>query len=270
MIYLKTYCYGPHEIDFINLNLKESYDYIDKFIVCEYNRSHTGHEVYNKVFQDNIDKIDSDKLDKISYFSCDISEYTVFADTNEDAIHSVNEPVMRGFFTQLMDFKPDDIIISIDADEIIYGEMIPKIVEFVDKHTCTLLNLHQFFYGVNYFWEGQDFKAPTACKFNFYKNFPSQWRYDGIEYPEKAGCHFSWVMDIEAMMYKAQVYSHPRYRQWATREAFERSLIEKDFFHPESRKMNIKTLEFSKDTEIYPKKMFDKLETWEKYVIKDK
>ena len=42
MIYLKTYFYSPHEIKFLKLNLMEAYDYIDKFIICEYNMRHTG------------------------------------------------------------------------------------------------------------------------------------------------------------------------------------------------------------------------------------
>ena len=267
MIYLKTYCYSPHEVDFINLNLKEAYDHIDKFIVCEYNRTHTGHEREVGMFQDNIHRIDEDKMDKVQYFGLDISELTVFADTDANAIHQVNEPVMRGLFAKLMKFQPDDIIISIDADEIIYGDMIPKIVDMVKtQHPCVLLNLHQFFYGINYFWEGKEFKAPIAARFDHYKHFPAQWRYDGVDFPEIAGCHFSWVMEIERMMYKSQVYSHPEYRKWATKEAFERAINEKDFFHPDDRKMNLKTLPFSPDVDLYPKKIFENKEVWEKYV----
>ena len=42
MIYLKTYFYTENEIKFINLNLMESYEHIDKFIICEANIHHTG------------------------------------------------------------------------------------------------------------------------------------------------------------------------------------------------------------------------------------
>jgi len=271
MIYLKTYCYAPHEIDFINLNLKEAYDYIDGFIVCEYNRTHTGHERENGMFEKNIHRIDDDKLDKILYFPCDISSSIVFADDDEDTIHKINEPLMRGYFVKLMHFEPNDIIISVDADEIIYGEMIPKIVNFVRSgNPCTLLNLHQFFYGINYFWEGKEFKAPIAARFDYYRHFPAQWRYDGVKFPETAGCHFSWVMDIEEMMYKSQVYSHPKYRPWATKEAFTRAIREKDLFHPDHRKMNIKTLPFSPEIDLYPRKIFENSEIWQKYIYLDK
>ena len=42
MIYLKTYFYSEHEVPFLMLNLLEAYPYIDKFIICEYNYTHTG------------------------------------------------------------------------------------------------------------------------------------------------------------------------------------------------------------------------------------
>ena len=269
MIYLKTYFYAPHEIDFLNLNLKEAYDHIDGFIICEFNRTHTGHEK-ELIFQKHKHRIDQDKLDKVKYIGCDISDVAVFADTDEDAIHQINEPLMRGAFARQMDFNPDDIIISVDADEIIYGNMIPQIVQFVRSgRPCTLLNLHQFFYRVNYFWEGKDFKGPVAARFDYYKKYPAQWRYEGVDFPGKVGCHFSWVMKIDEMVHKSKVYSHPKYRQWATKDAFEKAVREKDFFHPDDRKMNIKALPFSKDISYYPRSMFDNPDVWQKYICED-
>ena len=41
-IYLKTYCYAPHEIEFVIANLSECYDHIEKMIVCEFDINHTG------------------------------------------------------------------------------------------------------------------------------------------------------------------------------------------------------------------------------------
>ena len=64
MIYLKTYFYAPHEIDYIYLNLCESYDFIDKFIVCEYNVYHTGREKED-IFEDWLKNIPDDKNDKL-------------------------------------------------------------------------------------------------------------------------------------------------------------------------------------------------------------
>ena len=42
MIYLKTYCYAPHEREFIMANFIECQDHIDKMIVCEFDINHTG------------------------------------------------------------------------------------------------------------------------------------------------------------------------------------------------------------------------------------
>ena len=41
MIYLKTYFYREFEFEYILANLKETFNYIDKFIVTEFNCHHT-------------------------------------------------------------------------------------------------------------------------------------------------------------------------------------------------------------------------------------
>ena len=121
MIYLKTYCYAPHEIDMIIANLRECYDYIDKMIVCEFDVNHTG--VKRDFKYENLKGLVSSELsDKLDYHACEVFDITARAYEDEGAIHRVNEPVMRSYFTKLYDFNDDDIIISIDADEIIYGE----------------------------------------------------------------------------------------------------------------------------------------------------
>ena len=42
MIYIKSYCYSKHELPFIISQLEESYNYVDKVCVYEYNYTHTG------------------------------------------------------------------------------------------------------------------------------------------------------------------------------------------------------------------------------------
>jgi hypothetical protein len=37
MIYLKTYFYTEHKIKFLKLNLLETFNHIDKFIISEFN-----------------------------------------------------------------------------------------------------------------------------------------------------------------------------------------------------------------------------------------
>ena len=108
MIYLKTYFYVEHEIKFLKMNLEESYDYVDKFIICEFNRTHTGmpRKFLNK--EKIIKTLPQDKIDKVLYLQCDISKMTVEAYNNEQAIHNINEPVMRSAFMKLVDINDED------------------------------------------------------------------------------------------------------------------------------------------------------------------
>ena len=108
-IYLKTYCYAPHEIDFIVANLAECYDHIEKMIVCEFDINHTG--VKRDFEYTNLkDRIPEHLRDKLDYHSCEVFNETARAYEDEDAIHNINEPVMRSYFTKLYDFNNDDII----------------------------------------------------------------------------------------------------------------------------------------------------------------
>ena len=144
MVYLKTYFYTENELKFLKLNLLESFNHIDKFIICEFNRTHTGEE-REFIFEKHKNYFTKEELSKIEYLECDISSETVYAKDDEDTIHRINEPVMRGHFVKRMNLNDDDIIISVDADEIIYEHIYPKIIDNVNTNGTTLLKLHQFF-----------------------------------------------------------------------------------------------------------------------------
>ena len=71
MIYLKTYFYTEHEVKFLKLNLLESFNHIDKFIICEFNRTHTGEE-REYIFDNYKHLFTQEELSKIIYLPCDI------------------------------------------------------------------------------------------------------------------------------------------------------------------------------------------------------
>ena len=250
MIYLKTYFYTEHEVKFLIMNLIESYDFIDGFIISEHNRTHTGRPrdyIWDKVkheFPENL-------MDKVIYLQSDISEETVDAYDDEESIHRVNEPVMRSSFMKDMNFDDDDVIISVDADEIINSEAYLYLLTMVDMKDCVRLNLHQFFYKMNYLWEGKDFVSPIAAKYKVFKNdYPCNWRDVGEILPHKVGCHFSWCMSPKDMVYKLHTYSHPKYRFCADEELLTQAIEEKIYPFDENVDFKIKELDFS--DEILP------------------
>ena len=252
-IYLKTYCYAPHEIEFIKANLEECYPFIDKMIVCEFDVNHTG---MKREFQflDIKDKIADKYLDKFDYHVCSIVDHTVEAYDNEADIHRVNEPVMRSWFTKLYDFKDEDIIISVDADEMIYGEKIEYIIEQVRKHSVVRLKMRQFFYKKNYLWKNKDFVSPIAARYaRISPSYPNNWRDTGTITPEYVGGHFSWCMSASAMVHKLHTYSHPRYRSCANKELLEDAIENKKY--PFDKGVNFDIEELRMDDERIPRSM---------------
>ena len=253
MIYLKTYCYAPHEVDFIVANLRECYDYIDKMIVCEFDINHTG---IKRGFEylNLKELVPPDLSDKLDYHACEVHDITARAYENEAVIHSVNEPVMRSYFTKLYDFADSDIIISIDADEILYRETIPYILEQVRQQGVVRLKLRQFFYKTTYLWKGKDFVSPTAAYYGAINpKFPNNWRDIGNITQEHVGCHFSWCMDVEAMIHKLDTYSHPRYRFCANRELLESAIANKEY--PFDNNVNFDIQELRPDDELIPRSL---------------
>ena len=130
---------------------------------------------------------------------------------------------MRSWFTKLYDFAPDDIIISVDADEIIYGEKVKYIVEQVERYKVVALKLRQFFYKQTYLWKDKIFISPIAAYYSHINpKFPNNWRDTGVPTSEFVGCHFSWCMSPEEMIHKLHTYSHPKYRFCAEKELLEK------------------------------------------------
>ncbi len=254
MRYLKTYFYVTHELPFIKANLQEAYDSIDYFIVCEYDKTHTGMPRQfigrDKLF----DTLPSELHDKVLYLPLEIGKYTKEAYNNEKLIHKINEPVMRSIFMKHIEMQDDDIVISVDADEIIYRDSYKYIYEKLNDIDVLQLKLHQFFYKKTYLWENASFIAPVAAKFKYFKkSFPCNLRYEGIIMEKVAGCHFSWCMGVDEMIYKLHTYSHPQYRKCADRELLTNAIEGKTY--PFDPTVEFQIREISEASELLPLSM---------------
>jgi hypothetical protein len=244
MIYLKTYFYTLNEVKFLRANLKESYNHIDKFIICESNIHHTGrHRDFIFESENLIDQFDENLRDKIVYLPCDLQAKAVDAYDDENAIHAVNEPLMRSFFMKLMEFNDNDIIFSVDADEIIYEKSYPFLIDMVRKHRCIQINLNQFFYKVNYLWVNKDFWSPCGAYYSHFKNrFPVNWRDEGTQVKGRHGSHFSWCMTPAEMVHKLHTYSHPKYRFCADEAMLKKAIEDKVYPFDKNTSFDIKEI----------------------------
>lgn len=260
MIYLKTIFFAPNELKYLKLNLKEAFDHIDNFIICEFNRTHIGTEK-KLIFENYLDQFTDEELDKIIYIGGDISDQALLANGNSEIAHN-NEQLMRGYFASKINLNGEDIVFSVDADEIIFGQNYEKIMGTLGVFTRAVkLPLHQFFYRINYLWENKDFVAPTVCKAKYYrKKYPSQWRYDGKLYPEKVGCHFSWCLTVDEMIAKLSTYAHnTEYGDLAKKEVLENAVKNKTYPFDPSVDFQIRVLDIYKDRKYYPEKIYDML-----------
>ena len=120
-LYLKSYCYSKHELPFVIANLQESYPFLTKLVLYEYNYTHTG--VKKEYHMEKVLHLIPENLRaKLHYQKVDITNYVEYAYENGPLIHQVNEPIQRSWMFNDSNFKlqDTDIIIDHDIDEIIY------------------------------------------------------------------------------------------------------------------------------------------------------
>lgn len=268
-VFLKTYAYSAHEMKFVKLNIREALPYVDGVILCEFNRTHLGSE-REYILHRYIDEFSPAEMKKLVYLRCDISK-EVSPASDSDQVHK-NENLMRGYFVNEVDLHPNDIVISVDADEIIFGQYYDRLIAQIgNRKQAIKLKLHQFFYKVNYLWVDETFIAPTIARASFYeKRYPGQWRYDGSLFPEIVGAHYSWCMTVDEMIKKLQVYSHHYdYRHLADRHLLEQAIREKTYPFESSRRFKIRVLDMFSERDYYPRTIYTMLDEFSALIAKD-
>jgi len=272
MIYLKTIFSAPNEIKYLKLNLSESFDYIDKFIICEFNRTHIG-TPRELIFDRYLEKFTEEEKKKILYVGADMSGMVVDARNDSNLAHQVNERIIRGYFASQLDLNDEDIVFSVDADEIIFKECYEPIISRLNRthwpfSRSIKLPMYQFFYRINYLWENLIFTHAIACKaVAFKKKYPSHWRDRGKNYPEIVGCHFSWCLTIDEMIQKLNMYAHHHdYSHLAKKEILEEAIKKKTYPFDPDRDFRIKVLDISKDKMYYPKSIYNMLNEFEQLI----
>lgn len=206
-IIFKTLFSSPNEIPFIKLNLLETEGNVDKFIICEFSQTHTG-KTREFIFENFKKQFTSEEWDRITYIKANIDDLVKDGYNNSKNAH-FNEDLMRGYFVREIDIKPKDIVVSVDADEVIFSEFYPLIFKSLGFFTRAVkLELNQFFYRLDYLWLNERFIAPTVCYGSYYKKPNSRWRYDGRLFKGVVGTHFSWCIPIEDMVSKITSNAH--------------------------------------------------------------
>ena len=162
-------------------------------------------------------------------------------------------------------------MIAVDADEIIYQETYGKIIDRINRRKLfpakpLRLRMHQFFYKLDYYWYNCEVSSAIATKARYFLNdkSPMQWRDEGDITDFFAGCHFSWIMDIDQMVAKLNNYAHHDiYGQYADRTLLQKAISDKEYPFDKSVDFQIKVMDRIND--IYPKnfyKVFSQEHSW--------
>ena len=260
MVYFRTIFSTPSEIKYLKLNLRECFDYVDKFIIVEFNRTHVGKE-RELVFEKYLDQFSAEERKKLLYIGADISVEAEYTESDSKIAHR-NETIMRGYFVKEISLRDEDIVFATDADEIIFRQHYEPIIKKIESmrwpfRKSLVLPMHQFYYKHNYLWENLISKAAVACRASAFRKYPSDWRSKGKLYPEIAGCHFSWCITTDEMITKLGMYAHHKdYGHLAKKEVLEDAVKNKEYPFEPNRPFQIRVLDMHKDTDYYPQSLY--------------
>ena len=279
MVYLKTIFTNYDELELIKYQIEELNDLIDKVILIEPSFHHNGKD--RKLIGINyLDSLNDKIKKKIIYLV--VPKIEVIKISNKGNDHHQYETITRGFFYKQLDLKNRDIIISTDADEILYHDVIENLLKdfrrkFIPVKKVTF-NLHQFFYKFNLYAPNHDFIAPGMYHYgsrllerNYYRNGYLNWRYSGRVYHSKAGIHLSWIQEEKYLVAKALNWAHSSELD-LTSEQVKKKLNE-DLINREysfrTPKIELKKIKTENLIEIWPKVLMHKLELIENRCITD-
>jgi len=232
--------------------LEESYNYVYKVCIYEYNYTHTGIKKEYEI-EKVLHLIPTHLMEKLHYKMVDLTNFHVNSYNNEMVCHKINEPIQRNWFFNDENIKlnDDDIIIDVDCDEIIYKNSYPLLInELIIKKIPLSIKLNQFFFKNNYLWEDCNFSSPTIYFYKHVKNIPKKISDLHIKNLRDLNCktnaiygaHMSWVMPIEEMVKKCYKTAHTGYIHLAKKEIMEKAVKDKIYIFDLKRPFNIKEL----------------------------
>lgn len=230
-VFLKSTITSEAELTFIAAQYLELDHLIDRFIIVEPDFTHTGRS-RNRVGVEKLLKAIPFIAKKLDYLPLPMTRDVL---TNVESVEvdcHINERLTRGMFTRFIDLSPRDIVISTDADEVLYAGVVEKAIDRLSSRLIAWqalsLQLHQFTYRDTLIAPGFRFSGPSiiGCGRYILTRRPMQWRYAGRLMPEIAGCHFSWCQPIPDLVRKVSTFAHaPSYND---HEQSPRERIEND------------------------------------------
>ena len=264
-VIFKTIVSGTYELPFVLLNLIELYDICDEFLITESDYTHVG-EFKGFDFENCFNNHIKNEFPKAKYVqmkqAATMSLWSP-SDENDNNLRKNEQKIRNGFLEFIDPLDPEDIMISVDGDEVLYNsKTLRGLIAFLKLNRLGsprsfTLSLNQFFYYLNLQVPKYEFYGPVVCNVSFFFESPEpHWRYLGKRILRPLGCHFSWVMSPDEMLQKISRYAHrDRLAHLMNLETLqEMRFLQLNLMEP-NREFNPKSIS-SSSNKIFPSKLF--------------
>jgi hypothetical protein len=278
-------CMFYNELDLLELQFEQNYNYVDKFIIVESNKTHAGNDK-QLIFQQNIDRF-SKYRDKIIHLVCsfDSELFNEYSRTNTDILGFMSEPWLRDRFQRdypilcgEIDFKDHDILIVSDVDEIVNMPSVSNRIVDTTFRGPHKLEMHFMHYHINtsmYLTDtGLDKKwyHPFIVRYSELRNHNNSFSFirttphtDDMVV-KNAGWHFSYLLDSKGILNKVKNFAHcdDDFAKTVDTSKIEESIANMDLFYDVGQPIKLKKF----PTEGLPTAVKNNLTKWDKYFWK--
>lgn len=234
------------ELKYLRMSISELIDVVDVFLITEANVTHTG-QFRNPIFEPHLrDLLQSNA--KVKYLSMDLFNDSVEWGNASANLH-FNEQLIRDGFRKYFIISDDDIVVSCDADEVLYKSFVSRYTWLLRRRSerfrfipeAFVVPLHEMIYKVGFHWVNCGFRGPTIALASYYlRQKKPQWRYGGLRTLRKGGVHFSFVLPPREIVKKILRYSHRfENEKFANEQIITNAIERKIYIFDQERKFKI-------------------------------
>lgn len=259
-----------NEIDLLEIRLNEHAKFVDKFIVTEANKTHSGIEK-PFLYEQHKEKF-KEFEDKIIYLKLYYNDNNL-PPTNLHHGHDLTcrrEDFQREYAKQFLlnnNTKDDDIIIMSDLDEILNSKNIQELLPLLKQHSILRCLQKTSIYKLNIILQDYDttgYDGPKVATWNYMKkhNWTDLRMHRGdIQFPVKCGWHFHYISaQPQDTFIKIKSYSHwPDFAHIQNDEDAVRAIMKMVNINPADKKVEI--------DDTFPSFLKNNIDKYKKYIF---
>jgi len=266
-----------NELDLLEIRLNELSDVVDKFVLIEATKTHSGRfkPLYYKTNRTRYTKF-HDKIIHIIVDDMPMTPEEIQAAISPQDRHWLDTGYQLGdnwvrerfqrnaMMRALDDCDPNDIIIIEDADEMVRSEIIANLdATMCDGSNAVMQTMHTYF--INWECKNMPWAGTKILRRKFVDN-PSEHRFhtEASCFIHNGGWHFNFVGGSEAIREKLQSYAH---QEFNTPIVFDN--IEQQLYMQKDALGRLYEYEIVPIDESYPKYLQENIHRFPNLVYKD-